>query len=129
MLFLVRLVGFLLGVQVLADLLGVSLVVEFEQPVQHLDLNIRRYGELAAMAGVVEPMPEVEIVPAVCLRGGVVDLGVDLPKPPDLLGGDGLSDDDAEAIVEAERNTMRAERRHRNRYFSVEQAELLVTAS
>lgn len=33
-----------------------------------------------------------------------------------LMGrDDGLSDDDAEAIVEAERNAMRAERRHRDR--------------
>ena len=28
----------------------------------------------------MEPVPELQIVPAVRLRGGVVDLGVDLPQ-------------------------------------------------
>lgn len=68
---------------------------------------LRVVDELASRSG--QPRDEV-IAEAVRQQAASTMLA-------DLLVGhdDGLPDDDAEAIVETERNTMRAERRHRDR--------------
>lgn len=60
--------GLLLGVQALTDLLGVTLVVEFKQPVQHLDLHVRRNGEPAALASFGERCPEPSVANTPNLR-------------------------------------------------------------
>lgn len=73
---------------------------------------LRVVDELASRSG----QPRDEVI-AEAVRQQAVRQQAASTMLADLLVGhdDGLSDDDAEAIVEAERNAMRAERRHRDR--------------
>jgi predicted transcriptional regulator len=72
---------------------------------------LRVVDELASRSG----QPRDEVI-AEAVRQQTVRQQAASTMLADLLVGrdDGLSDDDAEAIVEGERNTMRAERRHRD---------------
>ena len=63
----------LLVVEAGGDLLGVALVVELEQPVEHLGAGRRAEGEAPALGRVPEAVIEVEVGPAVGVPHGEVE--------------------------------------------------------
>ena len=72
--------------QPLRDLLGIALVVQLEQPVEHLLARYRRERKPRPELGLVKAVAKVEVGPAVGVADRVVELDVELAQPGDVVG-------------------------------------------
>lgn len=64
----------------LLDLLGVALMVQFEEPVENLPPGLRAKRIPDAEIGFPEVVIQIEVRPAVCLAHGQIELNMKSPQ-------------------------------------------------